>query len=176
MCQFSTEFISGRHSFRTVHKVLIPGAGRGYLEGLPNPTFMERVDSAASIWHDFRHIKLILSGYDDHKLNHEVDEMKAALTDKGVPDSIFIYDDKSEDTFASLLYYKNHFGNEPVIIISQKEHIERIIWIGKQLEINVIGYTTGKVTGKLHKHITLREIGARIKARGDVWVYRLTKS
>lgn len=171
MKQFGQKRMVSRSKFEEIENVLIPGAGRGYLEGLPNQSFKGRIDTAAAIWHQYKHSKLIISGYEDYKYLHEVKEMMAALQDLGVPDSVCIQDDKSIDTFETLVHYKENHGASPVIILSQMEHLERALWIADKLGIDARGYVVNGNRKQNFAGLTLRELGARVKARIEILLF-----
>ncbi|MBK7888389.1 MAG: YdcF family protein [Bacteroidetes bacterium] len=170
MKQFGEKRMVSRSKFEEINHVLVPGAGRGYLEGLPNLNFKGRIDTAAAIWHQYNHSKLIISGYEDYHLMHEVKEMMAALHDLGVPDTACYPEDKSEDTFQTLENYKKVYGTTPVIVLSQKEHLERTLWLADRLGIEAWGYVVNGYQEKEIAGIHLREFGARVKARIDIFL------
>lgn len=157
-------------SLDTIRYVLIPGAGRNYPQS-PNPnySFLGRMDTAAALW--FRHpqIKLILSGYEDNHYYREANDMRDALLIKGVPDSALILDPASMDTKASIDYYFRSFGAAPVVIVSQPVHLERALWIACASGLNAYGYEAGNYPGGTPRWMIIREFGARIKARLEVW-------
>ncbi len=171
MRAFSAGRMVKRNSFEQIKTVLVPGAGNGPVDGRPNMTFIGRVDTAYSIWSDYQPINLILSGYEDYKYFHEVRQMREELLAKGVPDSVIVTDEGSPDTFETLTYYKNEFRNNPVIILSQRNHLERALWIADKMEIEAYGYEVGSYSNQDSGILSFREIGARIKARIEVWIY-----
>lgn len=157
-------------SLDTIRYVLIPGAGRNYPES-PNPNyaFLGRMDTAAAIWHRHPQIKLILSGYEDNHYYREANDMRDALLLKGVPDSAMVLDATSIDTRASIEYYRRHWGKLPVVIVSQPIHLERALWLACAHDLNAYGYEAGNYPGGTPRWLIIREFGARIKARLEVW-------
>ncbi len=157
-------------SLDTIRYVLIPGAGRNYPQS-PNPnySFLGRMDTAAAIWHRHPQIKLILSGYEDNHYYREANDMRDALMKKGVADSALILDPGSIDTRASIDFYFRRFGTTPVVIVSQPVHLERALWLACACGLNAYGYEAGNYPGGTPRWMIVREFGARIKARLEVW-------
>lgn len=153
-----------------IRYALIPGAGRNYPES-PNPNyaFLGRMDTAAAVWHRHQNITLILSGYEDQHHYREAQDMRDALLKKGVPETAMILDPGSIDTYASIQYYLRSFGHEPVVIISQPQHLERALWLACAEGLDAYGYEAGNYPGGTPRWFYVRELGARLKARLEVW-------
>jgi len=150
--------------------LLIPGAGKFYPPpSTPNYAFLGRMDTAAFLWQQHPHMKLILSGYEDDRWYQEAHDMLDALVLKGVPDSVCILDTASRDTYATLMYYKENFKNAPCVIISQKIHLDRMLWMAEKLGLNARGYEAGGYPEGIPSWFITREIGARLKARLEIW-------
>ena len=67
----------------SIRFILVPGAGKYYPNGSrQNYAFLGRVDSSASLWNQYPHMKLILSGYEDDRWYHEAHDLLDALVDK----------------------------------------------------------------------------------------------
>lgn len=160
-----------RMKFAEIKNVLIPGSGKAYYNGIPNLTLLGRLDTAAAIWKDYPMNRLILSGIEDYRYNHEPMDMLIALRARGIPDSVCILDNHGPDTFETLENYRENFGSEPVIIITQNEHLERALWIAGKMGIDARGYATTGYKDSPINWILFREFGARIKARIEVMIY-----
>lgn len=154
----------------TIRYVLVPGAGRNYPES-PNPNyaFLGRMDTAAALWKRHPQLKLILSGYEDNRYYREAHDMREALLEKGVPDSALMLDAHSADTYASIRYYLRSFGHEPVVMVSQPLHLERALWLACAEGVEAYGYEAGNYPGGTPRWFVVRELGARLKARLEVW-------
>lgn len=153
---------------------LVMGAGRNYQYRIPNYSFNGRVKAAAVLWKNNPGIRLILSGYDNHKEYREPQDLMEALRKEGVPDSVCILDTLSADTYASVLNYKRRYGQEKVLIISQDYHLERALWLACASGVNAWGYIAPAITEDPYSKLAYRwfkgrEYGARIKARLEVW-------
>lgn len=159
-----------RNQLDTIQYILVPGAGRYYPNGSrQNYAFLGRVDSSASLWHQYPHMKLILSGYEDDNYYQEAHDLLDALILKGVPDSVCILDPNSADTYETLTFYKEHFGNAPFVLISQEIHLNRALWMATEMELNAYGYKAGEYPEGNPRWFVIKEIGSRLKARLEVW-------
>ena len=154
----------------SIRFILVPGAGKYYPNGSrQNYAFLGRVDSSASLWQQYPHMKLILSGYEDDRWYQEAHDLLDAIVLKGVPDSVCILDPNSADTYETLMFYKNHYGDEPLVIISQDIHLNRALWMADQLGLNAYGYEAGGYPGGIPRWFVIKEIGSRLKARLEIW-------
>ncbi|CAN5438790.1 hypothetical protein BH11BAC2_BH11BAC2_09310 [soil metagenome] len=149
--------------------VMVLGAGRNYSEGRPNYSFQGRMKATALFWKTHPHIKLILSGIKDEWYYNEPIDMLQALKKLEIPEEVCILDDKSKDTYESILWYKSSFGRTPVIIISQEEHLERSLWLAQKAGLNAVGYAAPGFPHGTPLWLQYREYGARIKARLEIW-------
>lgn len=154
----------------SIQHLLVPGAGKYYPNGSrPNFAFLGRVDSSAALWHRYPHMKLILSGYEDDRWYQEAHALLEALMEKGVPESACILDTSSADTYETLMYYKKNFGDEPFILISQKIHLNRALWMADQLGLKAYGYEAGGYPDGNPNWFVIKEVGSRLKARLEIW-------
>lgn len=95
--------------------------------------------------------------------------MRDSLVDHGVPDSIITLDYKGLRTINSIVNVKTDYDLDSLIIISQKYHNERAIWLAEHYGLHAIAYnaTTPDITTKKIKN-TLREFLARVKMFLDI--------
>ncbi len=148
--------------------VLVLGAGRNYAFSRPNYAFIGRMDAVAAIWKKHPQLQLILSGKSDGDLYNEPQDMLRSLNLRGVPTKNCLLDSHSYTTFESVKRFQKTFGFSP-IIVSQKAHLERAIWMAKTCGMNAIGFQAYGYPGGTPRWIIFREYLARIKARLVVW-------
>lgn len=156
--------------YKQIKYVLIPGAGRNYPES-PNPNyaFLGRMKAAVVIHREHPEIPLILSGYADGGHYREANDMLEALVKLGIDSSSCILDSGSIDTYASIDYYTRNYKNSPVLIVSQTPHLERALWLACALGADAYGYEAEGYPQGTPRWLMIREFGARIKARLEVW-------
>lgn len=139
------------------NNVLVFGAGMNYPSDNPNMSFNSRMDAAEKAAKRPLTKRIILSG-SVNKNENEAFAMKMELIRRGVDPALLITDSSGKNTFQSILNYKKEFGNEGVILISSKAHLERALCYSRQESIACCGYST------LFSHNNfMREVIARLK-------------
>lgn len=109
-------------------------------DGKPTDILSDRVLSAVILIKSGKVSKMILSGY---KSMHDYDETAAMLSlseQSGIKRSQIEIDNKGNSTFESMKNFKHIFSCEKVIIVTQRFHLPRAIWIARSLGINAIGF------------------------------------
>lgn len=150
--------------------VLVLGAGKEYRMGKrPNYFFNGRVNAVVKLRQAYPNCKIIISGISDGNHYDEANDLKKELLAKGVKDSLIILDSESKDTYASLKMFNRNYLYEPVIIVSQKAHLCRALWMAKQMNINAVGYTAEGWPKREPKWFLIREMGARVKATLELY-------
>jgi SanA protein len=150
--------------------VLVLGAGKEYRSGKrPNYFFNGRVDAVVALRNKFPECKIIISGIADGNHYDEANDLKSELLVKGIKDTLIFLDSKSEDTYASLKMFNRDYLYDPVIIVSQKAHLCRALWMAHQMNINAVGYEAEGWPNREPKWFLLREMGARLKATLEIF-------
>jgi SanA protein len=149
--------------------VLVLGAGKEYRMGKrPNYFFNGRVDAVVKLRQSYPNCKIIISGISDGNHYDEANDLKKELLTKGVKDTLIMLDSDSKDTYASLQMFNKKYLYEPVIIVSQKAHLCRALWMAKQMNINAVGYVAEGWPKREPKWFLMREMGARVKATLEI--------
>lgn len=137
--------------------------GASIWNGKPSPMLKDRLDIAIDLYKKGIVPKIIMSG--DHSTNtyDEVNVMKKYAIESGVPSEDIFMDHAGISTYDSVYRLKNIFNVNKVIIVTQKYHLYRSLYIAKSLKINAYGVeaTPIKYKGELKREI--REILARDK-------------
>lgn len=146
-------------------KILVLGAGREYRSGKhPNYFFNGRVQAVVALRHAYPNCQIIISGISDGNHYDEANDMKQELLARGIKDTLITLDHKSDDTYASLQMFNREYLYEPVIIVSQKTHLCRTLWMAKQMNIDAVGFEAPGWPKREPYWFLIREIGARTKA------------
>lgn len=140
---------------------LILGTSKYTADGNENPFFRNRMYAAALLYYKKKVKHLILSGDNALSYYNEPSDMRKALMDLGVPDSVITLDYAGFRTFDSVVRCKKVFGQSKVIIVSQKFHLHRALFIANAINIKAYGYTAEAVERKINKATLLREYFAR---------------
>lgn len=162
--------IHGNSSQLKNRYVLVLGAGKEYRMGKrPNYFFNGRVNAVVKLRQAYPNCKIIISGISDGNHYNEANDLKKELLAKGVKDSLIVLDSESKDTYASLKMFNKNYLYEPVIIVSQKAHLCRALWMAKQMNINAVGYAAEGWPKREPKWFLIREMGARVKATLEIF-------
>lgn len=141
--------------------VLILGAG--VKDGKPKPMLRDRLLTGIELYKSGAAKKIIMSGDHGRADYDEVNVMRAFALEQGVKAEDIFLDHAGFSTYDSVYRAKNIFGAENIIIVSQKYHLYRALYIAKKLDVNAAGISADLNTygGQLKRDI--REIIARDK-------------
>ena len=134
-----------------------------------NAFFNTRVDAAAKLFHAGKVQFLLVSG-DNHRNGYdEPTDLKEALIKKGVPSNSIYCDYAGLRTLDSIIRVQRIFGQNDFIIISQRFHNERALYIARRSGMGgTLAFNADDAEDKWMFKMYLREIPARIKAMLDV--------
>ncbi len=97
--------------------------------------------------------------------------MKKDLVGLGIPDSVLFLDYAGFRTLDAVVRAKKIFGQDSVIIISQKFHNTRAIFLAQYFNLNAIGYNAKNVSFSNSPKTFIREYFARVAAFLDVEIF-----
>lgn len=132
-----------------------------------NIFFENRIKAAANLYHSGKIQKILISG-DDHSLDgiNETECMKDSLLARGVPENDIILDGKGYRTIHSVQRAYHDFGCKNLILISQKFHNERALYLANHLGLDfdqVIGFNAESPRSLMSQKTYVREWFARVK-------------
>jgi SanA protein len=128
----------------------------------PNQFYVNRITATVRLYRARKFKWLIISG-ECHPGYDETKMMLADLEKHGIPDSIIIRDRNGHRTNASVVNLKERYHIDSVIVISQKWHNERSIFIARHIGIHAVGYNADDVNNLLAQLTHIRELLARVK-------------
>lgn len=147
---------------------LILGTSR-YIGNRPNLYFTYRIQAATELYKKGKVKKLVVSGDNGHDTYNEPQDMRSALMEAGIPDSIIYLDHAGFRTLDSVVRMNKIFGQKSFIIVSQKFHNERAIFLAQHLGYEVYGYNAQDLTlGRSSYRTKIRELFARVKLFIDI--------
>ena len=147
---------------------LLLGTSRTLKNGSPNDFFYKRIEATLQLYHAGKIKHIIVSGDNSKQDYNEPMDMKMELIKRGVPDSVIHLDYAGFRTFDSVIRAKEIFGQNTFIIISQKFHNERAVFIARKNGIEAFGYNAQEVTAFKGFKTKLRELFARDKVFIDL--------
>ena len=141
--------------------VLILGAG--VRDGNPTPMLRDRLITGISLYKSGVAPKIIMSGDHGREDYDEVNVMKSYAVENGVPDGDVFMDHAGFSTYDSVYRAKAVFEADSIIIVTQKYHLYRALYIAERLGVNAVGVSADldDYSGQLKRD--LREIAARDK-------------
>lgn len=147
---------------------LLLGTGKNLSNGQPNAYFYNRIQATADLYKSGKIQYIIVSGDNSQKNYNEPEDMQIALMQYGIPKDKIFLDFAGFRTLDSVVRAKEIFGQTKLIIVSQKFHNERAVFLAKQNGIEAFGYNATDVNKYAGLKTNLREYLARAKAYLDL--------
>lgn len=151
---------------------LVLGTSSHTTQGHANRYFSERMETAAKLYKSNKVKKIIVSGDHRSRYYNEPHKMKKTLINHGVPSNIIIIDDAGYNTIESILRLKQVFSFEEVIIVSQKYHNFRAVFMALAQGIDAVAINADAQDSQAGFKQLFREFLARPKAIFDVVIRR----
>ncbi len=137
--------------------------GSGVRGNYPTPILKERLDTGIYLYENGIAPKIIMSGDHGRQYYDEVNIMKDYAIEQGVPSEDIFMDHAGFSTYESMYRVGYIFEAEKVIVVSQEYHLYRAIYIGRRLDLDVIGANAAKNILGGHSVRLTREIFAQNK-------------
>lgn len=154
--------VSGNSELLTdIDYIVILGAG--IRRGKPSPMLEDRLKTGISLYNNDISNKILITG--DH-MNDDYDEvtvMKNYLLEHGIPEEDIITDNYGISTYDSIYRVKNVYKSNKVVIVSQRYHLYRALFLSDNLDLESYGVEANLryYYGQWYREI--REILARNK-------------
>jgi len=142
---------------------LLLGTGKNMENGGINEYFSTRIQAAVTLYESGKIRYILVSGDNSTQNYNEPLDMKNSLLEHGVPEHKIILDYAGFRTFDSVIRAKEIFGQDSFIVISQKFHNERAVYIARNYGIAAFGYNADEVTSYIGFMTNVREIFAKVK-------------
>ncbi len=137
--------------------------GAGIWGDKPSPMLEDRLKEAISLYNQNVSSKIIMSGDHGKEDYDEVNIMKEYAIEQGVASEDIFMDHAGFSTYESMYRAKEVFEANKIVIVTQKYHLYRALYIAKQLGIEAYGVNSNprKYVGATYREA--REIIARDK-------------
>ncbi len=141
--------------------ILILGAG--IWGDKPSLMLKDRLDKGIELYKNGVSPKIIMSGDHGREDYDEVNLMKKYAIEKGVPSEDIFMDHAGFSTYDSIYRAKEVFKVKKMVVVSQKFHLYRALYISNALDVEAYGVMAEptKYSGQFYRE--LREILARDK-------------
>ena len=122
----------------------------------------DRMDVGIRLYHEGAVRKLLLSG-DGSGMWSETEYMKQYAMEQGVDEEDILTDGEGFSTYESVFRAKERYHLDKIVIVTQKYHLYRALYIANTMEIEALGADAALYTyaGQLYRDI--REVLARVK-------------
>jgi vancomycin permeability regulator SanA len=118
--------------------ILILGCGV-YADGTPSPMLADRLKTGIELYKKGAAPKIIMSGDHGRENYDEVNVMKQYAIESGVPSEDIFMDHAGFSTYESVYRAKEIFCIDSLIIVTQKYHLSRALYIADRFDLEAIG-------------------------------------
>ena len=141
-------------------------------DGSPSPMLADRVDAAVRLYRDGKVRRLLMTGDNSTAGYNEVAAMKQRAVDQGVPPSLVNLDYAGFRTYDSCYRARAIFGVEKAILVTQRYHLPRALFLARSFGIEAVGLAAGLDYYSNQEYYNLREFAALSVAWYQVNVVR----
>ncbi len=156
--------------FKDADCILVLGAGVRS-DGSPSHMLEDRLLTAIELYEKGVAPKILMSGDHGTKEYDEVNTMKDFAIAHGVPSEDVFMDHAGFSTYDSIYRAKEIFEAENIIIVTQRYHLYRAIYLAEKLSLNPLGMPADLRSYSGQAYRDLREHIARAKD----FLYAITK-
>lgn len=151
--------------------VIVPGA-LVYANQTPSQMLKDRLDVALQVYRAGKTDRILVSGDHGQKDYDEVNVMRQYLIDQGVAAEHVFMDHAGFDTYDTMYRARDVFLVRKAVVVTQKFHLLRALYIGEQLGMDVQGVTSDVWEYPRAAYYRFREYLARFKAFLDCQVLK----
>lgn len=149
------------NQLKEIDCILILGAG---IKGnYPSPMLEDRLLKGIFLYQQKISPKILVSGDHMSKNYDEVNVMKDYLVGHKIPSQDIFMDHAGISTYDSIYRAKYIFQAQKVIIVTQKYHLYRALYIAKKLDLDAYGIASNQREYQNQEKRELREVFARTK-------------
>lgn len=128
----------------------------------PSKMLRDRLNMGINLYNEEKVNKILISG--DHEEGYsEVEVMYKYLINEGIKEEDILIDYKGYSTSDSLINYEKNYKDKSVIIVTQKYHLYRALFIANKLDVNATGVHAELINYNGYIFREFREILARNK-------------
>lgn len=148
---------------------LVLGTSKTLNNGTNNAYFFYRIEAAEQLYKSGKINYIIVSGDNSSKSYNEPEDMQNELVVRGIPKTKIFLDFAGLRTLDSVVRAKEIFGQASYIIISQRFHNKRAVFLAQKKGIEAYGFNAQDVSINAGFKTNLREYFARVKVFGDLF-------
>lgn len=148
--------------------ILILGAGV-WEGGVPSNMLADRLEEGLRLYGNRISGKILVSGDHGRKDYDEVNVMKKYLMERGVPGEDIFMDHAGFTTHESMYRAKEVFGVKKAVVVTQRYHLYRALYICGEMGIEALGSASDPRTYRGALMRNTRECFSRVKA--VIWCF-----
>lgn len=148
--------------------VLVLGTLKNFANGGENLFFTYRMQAAKELYDTGKVRAFVVSGDNRKKGYNEPEDMRQSLIEMGIPDEIIYLDYAGFRTLDSVVRMNKIFGQSEFVIVSQKFHNQRAVYIARAHDLTAYGYNAKNVNVRYSVKTFVRERFARVKVFIDI--------
>lgn len=149
--------------------ILILGCGVKE-DGTPSLMLRDRLETGIALYEAGASEKLLMSGDHGTKEYDEVNTMKRYAIERGTPSEDIFMDHAGFSTYDSMYRARDIFCAEKIIIVSQKYHLPRALYVAEKLGLEAYGVAALDVNYRGQSYREFREMLARAKDFCTAWL------
>ena len=135
-------------------------------EGGPNRYFVYRLDASAALWKAGKVKYFIVSGSGE-----EPAAMRSGLIERGVPAEAIYRDPAGYRTWDSVLRARDVYGQKRIVIVSQRFHLDRALFLARREGIEAWGLEARDVDTPYSVFTELRRFPSALIGMAEAWVF-----
>jgi len=150
---------------------IVFGAGLNY-DGTPTAVLRDRVSTAADLYFNGKVQKILMTGDNRFLDYNEPGGMYEYAVELGVPEEDIVLDYGGRRTYDSCYRASAIFGVTDAILVTQRYHLPRALFLCSQLDINSTGVVAEKLPYPRRSLLIwkTREIAATLVSLRDGWL------
>lgn len=142
--------------------------GAGINGDQPSRYLRDRLDAGISLYKNNKVDKILLSGDNGRDEHDELTVMKLYCQKKGVDTTKIYIDYAGFDSYSTMYRAKHIFKVDTAILVTQKYHLNRCVYLGDKLGVKSFGYSANKGVYPGYKYYASREKLSVTKAVLDI--------
>lgn len=142
--------------------------GAGINGDKPSRYLKDRLDAGISLYKNHKIDKILLSGDNGRDEHDELTVMKLYCYENGVDSNKIYIDYAGFDSYSTMYRAKHIFKVDTAILVSQKYHLNRCVFLGDKLGVKSYGYSADRGVYPGYKYYSFREKLSITKSVFDV--------
>lgn len=132
-------------------------------DGQPSDMLADRIAQGVALYEKGASPKLLMSGDHSRSDYDEVNTMRNVAVEAGVPADDVFMDHAGFSTYESMYRARDVFGAKRIVIVSQKYHLYRALYVAERLGLDAYGVAADLRPYAGQEAREVREILARVK-------------